>query len=95
MARLVSTVEMKDQGLDVVWSSHGDSHKEIQFLFSLDALLARQLTNYTSFTVEAVSQSFENVMDEVEYFHHPLTLSREQIHPDQVVIDGKIVPLWK
>lgn len=48
-----------------------------------------------SSTFEAVSKSFENSLDQLEYFHSPFKLSREKICSDQAVIDRKIISLWK
>lgn len=86
---------MKDQALSILWSNVRASHKKFKLLCSQNVLLSQHLAESTSFTLEAVSKSFENVLDQVEYFHHPLTLFREQIRPNQVVIDGNVVFLRK
>lgn len=57
--------------------SLGLTHIELEFLHSQNALLTQQLDDYTSSTLDAVSQSFENGLDQAKHFHHPLTLSRE------------------
>lgn len=95
VAQLVRVMAMKDQALSILGSNVRASHKKFELLCSQNVLLTQHLAESTSFTLEAVSKSFENVLDQVEYFHHPLTLFREQIWPNQIVIDGNVVFLRK
>lgn len=60
-----------------------------------NALLTQKLVDYTNATLETTFQSFENDLQQVEHFHLPLTISKEQIREDQVVKDGKLASLRK
>lgn len=91
VSQLVRVMEMDDQALPILRSNVETSHKEIQLLHSQNALLTQQLVDCMCSSLEEVSKSFENSLDQVHYFHHPLTLSREKIWLNQTVIDGKIV----
>lgn len=95
VAYLVRTVAMKDQALCTARSSLGSTHKELELSRSQNASLTQQLNDCTISTLEAASQSFQNILDQVEHFHHPLTVSKEQIWLNQAVIDRNIVSLRK
>lgn len=73
---------MKNQALFVVRSNLWNSHKEMKLLHSQNALLNQQLADSMSSSLETVLKSFENALNLVEYFHHPLILSREEIWMD-------------
>lgn len=68
---------MKDRALSFVRSSVRISHNEIELLHSHNTLLTQHLDDCMNSMLEEVSQSFENALDHVEYFHHPLTLFME------------------
>lgn len=82
---------MKYQALSILQSSMGDTNKELKILHSQSALLTQHLVDCTSSTLEAISQSFENALDQVKYFHIPLTLSMEKIRPKKVIVYRKTV----
>lgn len=71
----------------------GDAHEELELVCSYNASLFYQMVDYTSSTLEAVSRLFEKALDQVEYFHRPMALSREHIWSDQAVVVRKIVSL--
>lgn len=71
VAYLVRTVAIKDQDLCTARSSLGSAHKELELSQSQNASLTQQLDDCTISTLKAISQSFENALDQVEHFHHP------------------------
>lgn len=40
-----------------------------------------------------VSESFDNVLQQVEHFHHAQPILKEQIREDQILKDGKVFSL--
>lgn len=61
------------------------SRKELEFLHGKNSSQARQLKEFISVNLGVVIESFENALQQVEHFHHPLTISREQNRLDQVI----------
>lgn len=77
--QLVKTVDMKYQTLSILRRSVGVAHKELELSYFHNVLLAQQLVYCMNSTIEVVSQSFDFFLDQVEYFHHHLTHSKEKI----------------
>lgn len=69
------------------------SQREVEFLCSQNASLDQKLKDSTSMTLGYVVESFENVMQQVEYFHRLLVVTREEICLGQVVQYGRIVSI--
>lgn len=58
-----------------------------------NAFFTQCLVDCTIAGLGAVWKSFENVLDQMEHFHHLLCISREQVWPDQIFKDGDVVSL--
>lgn len=95
VAQLVRTMEMKYQALAFVLGRQEAAHKEINFLHSQNDLLTQQLIDCMSSTLKVILLSFENDLDQVEYFHYPFKLSREKIRSDQAAVGGKTIFIRK
>lgn len=67
--------------------------RDLDALHLMNASLAQCLTECSIARLMATSESFENVLQQVKHFHHPLHILREQIQTDQMLKDGKVVSL--
>lgn len=67
--------------------------KELEALHPENASLAQCLIKYMSVSLGVISQSFENVLQQVEHFHHIPRVSTEQVHPNLMLKDREVVSL--
>lgn len=95
VAQLVRIMDMKYQALAFVLGRQEAAHKEINFLHSQNDSLTQQLIDCISSTLKVILLSFENDLDQIEYFHYPVKLSREKIRSDQAVVGGKTIFIRK
>lgn len=94
MTHLVKTVVSRNQAMTSIQGSLSSIQGKLESLRLHNASLTQNLVDCTSYTLKAVSQSFENDFQQVEQFHRPLVVSREQIQANQILKDGEIVSLW-
>lgn len=89
VTNLVRTMVRKIQALVFVWGNMPYTqvpllmaHNDLKFLRLENASLTKWKDDYTSVSLGVILQSFENALLQVEHFHHPLTISRDQVQPD-------------
>lgn len=61
------------------------SQRELGLMHGQNAFLAQKLKECAYMNPDAVVESFENVLKQVEHFHHSLVVSRFQIRMDQIL----------
>lgn len=76
MTHLVKTVTKKNQALTSIWDNLAFSQRKLEYSHLHNASLTHKLADCTNITFDAVSHSFENALQQVEHFHHPLIISR-------------------
>lgn len=79
MTHSVKTVVNRKQAMTSIQCSLSSIQGKLESLRLHNASLTQNLDDCTSYTLKAVSQSFENDLQQVEHFHRPLVVSREQI----------------
>lgn len=77
VTHMVNTMAKKNQVLASIMGSLTSTQGELESFLPHNTSLTQELVDYTSSTIEAVSQSFENALQQVEHFHYPLTISWE------------------
>lgn len=95
LARGITT---KDKSMTFVRATLTATHASLstvqEYLENLhleNASLAWSLSESSTSSVTAISESFESVLQQVENFHPPLRISREEVRPDRMLNDENIV----